>query len=403
MGICCGAGSRLESVWQSLLDHQVCCTQPQENFFPPHQSSPLFTVQEDNPLAVINSLWRTQLQQQPLRDINRTTALALLAATQALEQSQIGASEIRRKRLGIVVGTTVGCTFHNEDYYLAWKTGQDQDVGRVLAYIDSNIAARLHAILGTSGPRAVVTSACTSATDAIGLAHLWLENDLCDVALAGGCDEISRFACHGFSSLKLLSPAPCRPFDRDRQGLNIGEGAGILVMESTGHAAARGGRVLGKVLGYGCASDAYHPTAPHPQGLGLQRAVVQALAAAGISLDDIAYINAHGTGTRTNDLAELTALQHLGLTADNPAIIQSSKGLTGHTLGAAGGIEAVITLQSLHSQYAPGTTGCTHPDPDLPLPVLTENDGCTLHGCRALNLSLAFGGGNSALILEASA
>ncbi len=400
MGICCGAGSRLESVWQSLLDHRVRCRQPQEDFFSPHPPSPLFAVKEDDPLALIDGHWLAQQHGQPPGGISRTTALGLLAITQALEQACFAPVELRRKRLGIAVGTTVGCTFDNQDYYLNWKARRKQDVGPVLAYFDANIAARLHAILGTSGPRAVVTSACTSATDAIGLARLWLENDLCDVALAGGCDEISRFACHGFSSLKLLSPASCRPFDRNRQGLNIGEGAGFLVLENQSHAVARGGSILGAVRGYGCASDAYHPTAPHPEGLGLQRAVAQALAAATISLDQIAYINAHGTGTRANDLAELAALQHLGLTRRSPAVIQSSKGVTGHTLGAAGGIEAVITLQSLLFQYAPGTTGCRQPDTDLPLPVLAENDGCNLDGRRALSLSLAFGGGNSALVLE---
>jgi 3-oxoacyl-[acyl-carrier-protein] synthase-1/3-oxoacyl-[acyl-carrier-protein] synthase II len=181
--------------------------------------------------------------------------------------------------------------------------------------------------------------------------------------------------------------------------LNLGEGAGVLVMEREESVRNRSGKLLGRVCAYGSAADAYHPTAPHPEGRGLQTALAQALAEAGPA--GLVLVNAHGTGTRANDQAETAALAASLPGAAEMAIV-STKGFTGHTLGAAGGLEAVFTLQALRGGFTPGTVGCRQLDPGFAVTPLARDQGRQLPGARGLSQSLAFGGGNAALILEAA-
>jgi 3-oxoacyl-[acyl-carrier-protein] synthase-1/3-oxoacyl-[acyl-carrier-protein] synthase II len=246
----------------------------------------------------------------------------------------------------------------------------------------------------------VVTNACASGTDAIGLAKGWIASGACDLAVAGGADELSRIAYNGFAGLQLSDTEQCRPFDRHRKGLNLGEGAGLLVLEGEYQALERGITPLGWVRGYGSASDAWHPTAPHPEGRGLKCAFVQALADAGISIQDVAMINAHGTGTKANDLAEAKALSNLLPESCHVAIV-STKGITGHTLGAAGGLEAVLTLLVLRQGVTPGTYGYLSSDPQLPVNPIPQGISVSLPTRIGMSQSLAFGGGNAALVIEA--
>jgi 3-oxoacyl-[acyl-carrier-protein] synthase-1/3-oxoacyl-[acyl-carrier-protein] synthase II len=247
----------------------------------------------------------------------------------------------------------------------------------------------------------VITNACASGTDAIGVARNWLATGQCDIAIAGGADELSRVAYNGFVSLMLTDKEPCRPFSADRQGLNLGEGAGVLVLERQDDSAERQVGPLGWVRGYGCAADAWHPTAPHPDGRGLKTALRQALHDCGMPMDAPALINAHGTGTKANDKAETSALSGIFSGDERPPIV-STKGITGHTLGAAGGVEAIFTLMALRAGYTPGTVGCLEADPQLAMPVLGQGDEHNLSGNWGISQSLAFGGGNSALVLEAA-
>lgn len=331
--------------------------------------------------------------------MNRTLQLTLAAINESLEQAGINAEDLRRKRVGVALGTTVGCTFHNEPYYIDWKEGREPDEKPLRTYLSSNLAERIQRILGVRGPRAVITNACSSGTDAIGLARNWLRHGLCDIAIAGGADELSRIACHGFKSLMLVSPENCRPFDKDRRGLNLGEGAGIVLLERDEQLIADKRGCLGWIRGYGIAGDAHHPTAPHPGGRGLQMAVRMALADGDITVGDIAMINAHGTGTPANDRAETRAVFELGF--NNGALpVVSTKGVTGHTLGAAGAIEAVFTLLALNRGEVAGTTGCHNCDPDFSVAVLAEGETSPLRGRTGLSQSLAFGGSNGVLVLE---
>jgi 3-oxoacyl-[acyl-carrier-protein] synthase-1/3-oxoacyl-[acyl-carrier-protein] synthase II len=399
LGAIAAGGSDSDSLWRNLAAGVVNCAPVPDYLFQTILDFPVFAA----PAACLSDqarrlLARTCPDFRP-ESVSRTILLACTAAAEALAQAGIGAGDLRHRKLGIALGTTVGCTFHNEDYYIAWRDGLAPDLAPIHYYLAGNVAAALHRLLGTSGPSAVVTNACASGTDAIGIARNWLAAGHCDLAIAGGADELSRVAYNGFASLMLADTAPCRPFSADRQGLNLGEGAGVLVLEREESVRERGGESLGWVRGYGCAADAYHPTAPHPEGRGLKTALAQALAESGPV--PLALVNAHGTGTRANDQAETNALAEI-LPAAGALAIVSTKGFTGHTLGAAGGIEAVFTLLALRQGMTPGTLGCAEVDPAFPVKPLAQSEKRQLAGTWGLSQSLAFGGGNAALILEAA-
>lgn len=396
-GTVSAAGANCKSSMQTLHSFKVNNKPLSDHYFPTPFSAPCFLV-SDNHLPTVGLLnlseWSTELP------YNRTIFLALSAINEALAAAGVDKEILSTKRIGIALGTTVGCTFHNEAYYVDWKNKTSPDPNLLQKYFTSNLAARIQHIIGVQGPKIVVTNACASGTDAIGIAKRWLEYDLCDIAIAGGVDEISRIACHGFKSLMLVSEESCKPFDKNRNGLNLGEGAGVVILEQENYAVSRDRSILGWVRGYGIAGDAHHPTAPHPEGKGLKNAVSEALKSAALTTQDISMINAHGTGTPANDKAETRAILDMGFDRTTPVV--STKGVTGHTLGAAGGIEAVFTLLSLNSGEVAGTTGCTEFDSELSFTPIVEGKIAKLEGRVGISQSLAFGGSNSALVIEGS-
>ncbi|MDR1686516.1 MAG: hypothetical protein LBR82_08790 [Desulfovibrio sp.] len=260
-------------------------------------------------------------------------------------------------------------------------------------YLTANPAQALGEIFRCSGPALSVADACSSGTDAVGIGAGWIRSGICDLVLAGGADALSYITYVGFAGLRLPSPTVCRPFDRRRDGLTLGEGAGFMLLETEASRRKRKVKAVAFAAGYGTAADAHHLTAPHPEGRGLASAVQQALAQAGLRMEDMAFINAHGTATAVNDAAEAAFF-----TTRCPGIpVIATKGATGHTLGAAGAIEAVLSAAHLADGSLPATPNFREPDPALgfspvnaPLPV---------RGGAAVSLSLAFGGNNSALVL----
>ncbi len=401
MGCMCAAGRDVSEVWESLIKVRVNCVQPPAWLFRTVLSYPVFAGPEQCITEKARDLLKVAAPDFSQESVSRTILLAVSAVTEALAQAGLNPETLRQKKVGIALGTTVGCTFHNEEYYKAWREGLSPDLEPVRYFLNGNVAAALHKILGTQGPTAVVTNACASGTDAIGLARDWIAGGQCDFAIAGGADELSRVAYNGFVSLMLSDTEPCRPFNADRQGLNLGEGAGIMVLEPLEKAEERGAGCLGWVRGYGSASDGYHPTAPHPEGRGLKNAFKTAMLDAVIDPNDIALINAHGTGTQANDVAETSALAAFFSGPETVPIV-STKGITGHTLGAAGGVEAVFTLLALRAGLTPGTVGCINPDPSFLLRPLIQGESKELHRNIGISQSLAFGGGNGVLVLEAA-
>ncbi len=326
-------------------------------------------------------------------DVLRTGRLALVAAAEALADAGLGRQELRGLRVGVCIGTTVGSAMNNEPFYRQFKRGERPPIEPIVKFLNSNPAASVAREYQLDGPCQTVVNACSSGTDAIGLAASWIRAGICDVALAGGADELCRVTYNGFISLLITDEQPCRPFDRERRGLNLGAGAALLVLESEAVRSRRGRRARASVLGYGSASDGYHLTAPRPDGAGLKRAIAEALAASGRSADQIAFVNAHGTATPDNDRTESRVLAEV-----LPGVhFVSTKGYTGHTLGAAGAIEAAFTIGCLEQQRIPANVGFATPDPELPAaPVAAETP---IAGDVALSESLAFGGNNAVVIL----
>ena len=286
---------------------------------------------------------------------------------------------------------------NDEEFYRELRGGKRPGMAPISAFLRSNPSSVIRRELGLSGPCQTVTNACSSGTVAIGEAAGWIRSGVCDLALAGGADGLCRTVYNGFISLLITDDEPVRPFDKTRKGLNLGEGAGVVVLESRASLEARGGEAKGHLLGYGNACDAYHISAPHPEGTGLRRAITDALLQAGIQPSDLAFINAHGTGTLENDRVE--GRLYPALLPGVPFL--STKGLTGHTLGAAGAIEAVLTLECLRAGRLPASLGCEEPDPEFP--GVPTREAASLASHLALSTSLAFGGNNAAVVLSGGA
>ncbi|MDR2573699.1 MAG: beta-ketoacyl-[acyl-carrier-protein] synthase family protein [Desulfovibrio sp.] len=330
---------------------------------------------------------------KPSKPCSRILLLALHAAREAFASAGLSGFFARNLRLGIAVGTSVGASLNFFSCYKSFVAGEMAALDEIDEYLASNPAPALGKILRCRGPVLTVTNACSSGADAIGLAAAWIRLGLCDMALAGGADALSDITYKGFSSLRLTASEACRPFDVSRQGLSLGEGAAFMLLESESSRKRRGAIAKAFIAGYGTATDSHHITAPHPQCRGLKAAIHQAFIQAGVHWPDIAFCNAHATGTPANDLAEGGFM--LAECPEVPFI--ATKGATGHTLGAAGAVEAVFTAVHLNGGILPASPRFIEADPAIgSAPVSTPTK---IKGHLALSQSLAFGGNNSVLIL----
>ncbi|MFO7750930.1 MAG: beta-ketoacyl-[acyl-carrier-protein] synthase family protein [Desulfobacteraceae bacterium] len=322
-------------------------------------------------------------------DLTLTAAMGIAAAWQAMDDAGCTPKYFRGKRVGICMGTTVGASLNNETFYREYRQGKNPGMEPIRRFLNSNPAAALAREFDVDGPVQTIVNACASGTDAIGTGALWIRSGLCDIVLAGGTDELCRVTYNGFASLMITDHEPCRPFDARRNGLNLGEGAGVVLLENQ---QTTDNPVLCHVAGYGAACDGYHLTSPRPDGLGLKKAMAAALKSAGTAPEEIGFINAHGTGTRDNDRVEIRVIQEM--MPQTPFF--STKGYTGHTLGAAGALEAVFSIASLAMEKIPKSLGFTARDKDAAVSPVQEE---TKLSCRAaISQSVAFGGNNSVLI-----
>jgi 3-oxoacyl-(acyl-carrier-protein) synthase len=325
---------------------------------------------------------------------SRTAQLAFTAVDEALEESGRPDRD-DDVRMGVCVGTTVDCQLNDLPFYQEYRDSSQPDLDPVCRYVKTNLAEVVAEHIGAMGPRATVVNACSSSADAIGMAMDWLRADLCDAVVAGGADELNRVPICGFNSLGIVSEDSCRPFDRDRDGLNLGEGAGMIIIEKAESARRRNTESELRLSGFGAACDAHHVTAPDPEGVGLKLALQEALKIAEADPSDVAFVNAHGTATPANDRVEGNVLAEIF--GDRTHVL-STKGYTGHTLGAAGGVEAVFTAMALRDGWLPPSRGFQNQDSDIPLKPVTERT--SVEGDLAISTSLAFGGNNAVVAME---
>ncbi len=336
---------------------------------------------------------------------DRFCQFGVVAAKEALAHSGLEITDANRQRIGVIIGSGVGglLTMETQAHVLEGK-GPGRVSPFTVPMMIPNMATGLAAIaLGAQGPSSAVATACAAGSNAIGDAFRLLQQGHADAMVCGGAESaITPLGVAGFASAKALSfrnddPATAsRPFDAERDGFVIGEGAGILVLETLDHAQARGAEILGEVVGYGMTCDAHHITSPIPGGLGGARAMSLALSDAGLKADDIDYVNAHGTSTPANDSNETAAIK-TALGERAMAIpVSSTKSMTGHLLGGSGGIEAVAAVLALQNGVVPPTINHQNPDPACDLDVV-PNQAREQIISTALSNSFGFGGHNVCL------
>ncbi len=326
----------------------------------------------------------------------RTSLLGILAARQAIRQAQI--DDVAEYKTGLISATTVGGMDRSEVFYRSfmgnYMKGRLRDV---VTHDCGDSSERIADDLGIREYIATVSTACSSSANAILYGTRLLKSGMLDRALVGGTEALTLFTLNGFNSLSILDRDICKPFDRDRNGLNLGEGAAFLVLESEHIAMRTPERILGEVKGYGNACDAFHQTASSPEGHGAWLSMNKALETANLFSGDIDYINAHGTGTLNNDLSEGIAIERIFKSGIPPC--SSTKSFTGHTLGAAGAIEAVISIMALMNQVIfPNLNFSSQMDELHFSPVTTCKTDVKLK--HIMSNSFGFGGNNTTIILS---
>jgi 3-oxoacyl-[acyl-carrier-protein] synthase II len=327
-----------------------------------------------------------------LRTSSRPDRLGLAAALEAVAQSGLSPDELRGA--AVVFGTgTVGAHL-TEEYLIGVRQNAAPSVELLLPHQPCSVTDLVARFLGARGPRSTIMTACSSSATAIGWAADRIRLGHVEVAVAGGAEGLCRLTYAGFSCLRATSPEPAQPFDKNRKGLNLGEAGAALVLEDYERARARGATIFAVMAGWGMTADAHHMTAPHPEGDGASRAMKAALADAGLAAEQIGYVNAHGTATPHNDSAETLAIKTaLGAHAQKTPV-SSIKSMIGHTLGAAGAIEAVASVLTLSRGFLPPTLNLVTPEFDLDY---VPGAARPLQVEAVLSNSFAFGGNNSCL------
>jgi 3-oxoacyl-[acyl-carrier-protein] synthase II len=331
--------------------------------------------------------------------VSRCDLLGLIAAKEALLDSGLDLDHCERSRVGVVVGGGAGGMLSWEKFRRASWSGQRRPrPSLVLASSPCTLTDLLADRYGLHGFRSTICTACSSSATAIGYGLDLIRSGAQDLVITGGSESLSELTFAGFNALRLMDPDYCRPFDKNRRGLSLGEGAAILILEDHGRAQQRGVHIYAEVLGYALNADAFHMTSPDPEAAGMSKVMAKALDAAGVGPEALDYINAHGTATKINDQMETRAIKNVfGPQRARNLAVSSTKSSVGHCLGAAGAIEAVATILALSRQRVPPTIHWEEPDPDCDLDCV-PNQSREQEVRIALSNSFAFGGNNTALV-----
>ncbi|MDQ3281161.1 MAG: beta-ketoacyl-[acyl-carrier-protein] synthase family protein [Acidobacteriota bacterium] len=379
-GIICSIGRNKAEVWQSIEESRAGIGR-MTRF--PGETFPTEIAAE--------AVAELPIGRREAKRLSRTDLLAVAAAKEALEQ----AGNVALDRAVVSTGTSTGGLLEGEEYYFRRIIAgrRRAPASRVLQQPTSSPSDAVARVFNLGGGVISNATACASAGAAIGMAADFLRSRHADVALAGGSDALCRLTYSGFNVLQAVDPEPCSPFGASRKGITLGEGAGYLVLERWDDAVARGATILAELCGYGASCDAHHPTAPAEDGRGAEAAMRGALNEAQLSPAAVDYVNAHGTGTLLNDSAETKAIiAALG----HSVPVSSSKSFFGHTLGASGAVEAVVTVLALQNQLAPPTLRLGNAADDCPLDYIPHTPR-PLPMSNALSNTFGFGGSNVSL------
>jgi len=400
LGVIAPVGNTLQDYWEGLLAGRNGIN-PITRFDPSqHNSQIAGEVKAFDP--------HQYLERKDAKRMDRFTQFALAATFQALNDADLEISELNAHQVGVMIGTGIGgiqVLEQQQEIYL--NRGPSRCSPFMVPTMIANMAAGLTAIhVGAKGPNSCPVTACAAGSNAVGDAFRIIQRGDAEAMICGGTEAaITPLAVAGFASAKALSTRnddpehACRPFDRDRDGFIIGEGAGILVLESLEHAQQRGANIYGEVAGYGMTCDAYHMTSLHPEGVEAARAMTLALEDGNLTPEDVNYVNAHGTSTTANDATETKAMKKaLGKQAYDIAI-SSTKSMTGHLLGGSGGIESVATVMAVANDSIPPTINLETPDEDCDLDYVPNEARQAPVNC-ALSNSFGFGGHNITLAFK---
>ena len=331
--------------------------------------------------------------------ISRCDLLGLVAVREALSDSGLDFDNCDRNDIGVVLGGGAGGMLSWEKFRRAlWQKKAKPRPSLLLSSASCTLTDLIASRYRFTGSRATIVTACSSSATSIGFASDLIRSGAHEIVITGGSESLSEVTFAGFNALRVVDPEYCRPFDKKRRGLSLGEGAAILVLENYEKAKKKGATIYAEVLGYATNSDAFHMTSPDPEAMGMSRVMVKALERASVAANQVDYINAHGTATRANDQLETKAIKKVfGEKNAGDLAISSTKSMVGHCLGAGGAIEAVATILALREQVAPPTIHLDEPDPDCDLdyvPLQSRPRKIRI----ALSNSFAFGGNNTSLV-----
>jgi 3-oxoacyl-[acyl-carrier-protein] synthase II len=339
-------------------------------------------------------------QEFSIKRMSRSDILAMAAATEALKNAGLfPVPDGLLADTGVVIGGGAGGMLEGEAAYRQYLKSRGKGVrfSDFSSFCCASSADHIASKLGLMGPKTTFMTACSSGATAMGYARDLIRSGMAKVIIAGGTEPLSRITYATFNALGAVDPEFCRPFDKNRQGISLGEGAGILIFESLRHAQNRGAQILGEILGYGVSCDAHHMTAPDPQASGAVRCMQTALRDAGLHPERVDYINAHGTATPANDRMETRGIKAVFGNKAYEIPVSSTKSMMGHTLGAAGAIEGVVSVLGIVQGFIPPTIHLTAPDPECDLDYVAGG-ARDCHVNIVLSNSFAFGGNNTSVV-----
>ena len=402
IGLLCGVGNTVPEIWKNLLAGKSGMA-PITAF--DASAFPVTFAAEVKNFDVLKFV-----DKKESRKMGRFIHFALAAAQEAMEQSGLKITPENNERIGVHIGSGIGGFDVIEREHSAMLAGGPRKISPffIPAAIINLAAGQVSIRYGACGPNEATATACTSSAHSLGDAYRIIERGDADAMIAGGAEAaITPMGVGGFAAMRALSTRnddpehACRPFDKDRDGFVVGEGAGILILEELEFAKARGAKILAEIIGYGMSADGYHITSMAPEGEGCYRAMRHAIQSANLSADDVDYVNAHATATPLGDALETAAIRRLfGERATNHTLLVSStKSMTGHLLGGAGGLEAGIAVMALQNQMVPPTSNLEDPDPACDLNYVPNKPQAAKLDV-VLSNSFGFGGTNGALLFR---